>query len=433
MLKAFKVRLYPNNTQAAYFAQAIGCCRAIYNLMLHDNKQAYQQFKDVEKDMSDEEKKAHKFSHKNNYSIYSKRPETSYLANVEARALNYVQQNLDDAFKKAFTKGKGLPVFKKKEIAGSFQSDKIKVVGRRLKVPKCPGLVQFRNYEDVDFSQYKTKTITISRTSNFKYYASILCEGCEDEILPKTGKTIGIDLGVSTAITLDDGRKIDRKSVLSKKKFFKGKDHGEPDDIKAIREQIAEYQRRLARTGVWAERTFTGKDGKEHVKRVLVEKTGNYRRYEAKIAALTEKLVNKRSNYINDAARAIINEADCICMEDLSIANEHDSGMLADDNTKTNRQNATSHRNIAEASMGMLGTKIKTMAAMHGRTVVEVNPAYTSRTCSKCGCIRDKLVTSIREWTCPNCGAHHDRDVNAAENILQRGLEELQKITIFEK
>lgn len=427
MLKAFKVRLYPNTTQSIYFAKAIGCSRAIYNMMLHDYNEAYEQFrKDVES-MTDEEKKKHKFTHKPNYSIYSKQPETSYLKDVEARALNFVQQNLKGALDKFFkgrSKGVGKPVYKKKTTEGSFQSDKIQVIGNKLKVPKCNGLVQFRNYTDVDFSKLDTRTITISRNCAGHYFASILCECPDVEPLPKTGKTIGIDLGVATTVTMDDGTKIDRISVNTSKKTFRGKERGEPKYIKEIREKIAFYQKKMMNAGVWADVTFIGKDGKEHVKRKLVQESGNYRRYKQKVAKLTENLYNIRNNYINNVAKKVIETADIICMEDLSIQD----GMMKDNDNKTNRQNATSHRNIAEASMGMIATKIASMADVYGRTVVKVQPAYTTRTCHCCGnVLTEKLETSIREWTCSKCGAHHDRDVNAAKNILAKGLTKLEE------
>lgn len=422
MLKAFKVRLYPNKIQAIYFAKAIGCARAIFNMMLHDANEAYEEYKKSIEGMNDEEKKDHKFKHKINYSIYPKQDKTSYLKQMEARALNFVQRNLETAFDNFFKKRANHPEYHKKTVAGSFQSDKIKVVGHKLKVPKCPGMVQFRNYEDVNFDELKTRTITISRNSAGKYFASILCEVSDAEPLPKTGITVGIDLGVSTAVTMDDGRKIDRRSIVTEKKYFRGNRNGDDPHVKEIRRKIEFYQAKLAKAGTWTIVTFTGKDGQERQGRKLVEKSGNYKRYKKKIAALTEQLYNMRSNYINETARFVVENADVICMENLTITD----GMLKDDADKTNRQNSTSHRNIAEASMGMIATKIKSMASMYGRTVVEVEPAYTSRTCHCCGNkLTEKLVTSIRVWTCAKCGAHHDRDVNAAMNIKKAGLAKL--------
>lgn len=429
MLKAFKVRLYPNTTQRIYFAKAIGCARAIYNMMLHDYNEALEQFRKDEASMTDDEKKKHKFTHKPNYSGYAKQSETSYLKEIEARALNYVQQNLKGALDKFFKgrkKGVGKPVYKKKTSEGSFQSDKIQVIGNKLKVPKCTGLVQFRNYTDVDFSKLKTKKITISRNCAGHYFASILCEVPDVEPLPKTGKAIGIDLGVACAVTMDDGTKLDRISVNTEKKTFRGKERGTPAIVKTIREKIAFYQAKMMKAGVWCDVTFIGQDGKEHVKRKLVQESGNYRRYKQKVANLTEKLYNIRNNYVNNVAKKVIESADVICMEDLKIKN----GMLNDDDEKTNKQNATSHRNIAEASMGMIAQKIDSMANTYGRVVQKVDPHYTSITCNCCGTmLREKLATSIREWTCPKCGTHHDRDVNAAKNILKLGLTKLEENT----
>lgn len=429
MFKAFKVRLYPNTTQRIYIARAIGCSRAIYNMMLHDYNEAYKQFRKDEEPMTDDEKKKYKFTHKLNYSGYAKQPETSYLKEIESHALSYVKQNLKGALDKFFkgrNKGVGKPVYKKKTTEGSFQSNRIKVIGNKLKIPKCKGLVQFRNYTDVDFSKLETRTITISRNCAGHYFASILCEVPDVEPLPKTGKTIGIDLGVACAVTMDDGTKIDRISVNTEKKTFRGKERWAPASVKPIREKNAFYQKKMMNAGVWADVTFIGKDGKEHVKRNLVQESGNYRRYKQKVAKLTEKLYNIRNNYVNNVAKKVIESADVICMEDLTIKNR----MLTDDDDKTNKQNATSHRNIAEASMGMIAQKITSMAKTYGRTVVEVDAHYTSMTCHCCGnVLTKKLATSIRDWTCPKCGTHHDRDVNAAKNILKRGLTKLEENT----
>jgi putative transposase len=422
MLKAFKVRLYPNKIQANYFAKAIVCARAIFNMMLHDANEAYEEYKKSIEGMSADEKKAHKFKHKINYSIYPKQETTSFLKEIEARALNCVQRNLETAFDNFFKGRAKHPEYHKKSIAGSFQSDKIKVNGHKLKVPKCPGMIQFRNYEDINFAELKTRTITISRSSTGKYFASILCEVPDAEPLPKTGNTVGIDLGVSTAVTFDDGRKIDRRSIVTKKKYFRGNRNGDDPRVKEVRNKIEFYQAKKMRAGTWTVVTFTGKDGKEHQKRKLVAESGNYKRYKKKVAALTEQLYNMRNNYINETARFVVDNADVICMEDLAIK----GGLLKDVADKSNRQNGTTHRNIAEASMGRIATKIKSMASTYGKTVVEVDPAYTSRTCHCCGNkLTEKLVTSIREWTCAKCGAHHDRDVNAAMNIKQAGLAKL--------
>lgn len=419
MMKAYKVRLYPNKTQAEYFARAMGCCRKLYNLMLDDYKKAYAEFKGAEEGMSDSEKKGRKFKYSPNYSSYAKMEEYSYMADIEARVRNYVQQNFKEAIGRFLSsKGAvGFPVHKKRMVAGSFQSDRVKVLDGKLKIPMCPGTVKFRNYRDVDFSTMKTKTITISRTSNYKYYAAILVEDAPDaESLPKTGKTIGIDIGEFT-VALDDGRKVDRKSLDTEKKFFTGKRDSRIKKIKELEDKIDFYEQRLVRAGVWTTRTFTGKDGKEHVKRVLVQETGNFRRIKQKIANLNERLVNVRRDFITKASKAIVAEADTIVMEDLKIA-----GMLKDSEEKTNRQNSRTHRNVLSSCMGMLGTKIASMAQNAGKNVIKVEPANTSKTCHVCGHIRTiPLPTSMREWRCV-CGAELDRDVNAAINILNRGV-----------
>lgn len=422
--KAFKVRLYPNKVQAIYFSKVIGCSRAVYNLMLHDAIASYEEYKKSIEGLSDDEKKKKKYKQRISYAPYTKQENTSYLKEVEARALNSVQQNLKTAFTNFF-KGAGFPVYKKKTNLGSFQSDAIKVIGNKLKIPKCPGLVQYKNYEDVDFSKMATKTITISRNVAGKFFASILCDVPDDEPLPKTGKNVGIDLGVSTAVTFDDGRKIDRLSIITDEKVFTGHRDGYDHKVNDIRKQIAFYQQKLAKAGVWTTVTFTGKDGKQHTKRKLVQKTGNYIRLQKKISALTEKLNNKRNDYVTKVAKFVVQDADVICMEDLNILN----GMMKDDQEKTNRENGRSHRNIAEASMGMIGEKIKSMAERYGKTVVEVDPRYTTMTCSNCGhVLSEKLPTSVREWTCPICGTHHDRDVNAAKNNKKLGLDKLGEV-----
>ena len=421
-MKAYKVRLYPNKTQAQYFARAIGCCRKLYNLMLDDYVKAYSAYRAELEGLTDAEKKKYKFKYSPNYAPYAKVEEFSWMKEIEARARNYVQQNFKEAIKRFLDKkgAVGFPTHKKRMVSGSFQSDRIKIKGHKLKVPLCPGLVQFRNYGDIDFSTMKAKTITISRTSNYKYYASILVENAPDaEPLPKTGKTIGIDIN-EFMVAVNDGRKLDRKSLDTDKKFFTGSrdPRTENEKLHKLEEKIDFYERKLSRAGVWTTRTFTGKDGKEHVKRVLVQETGNYRRIKQKIANLNEKLVNVRRDFITKATKAIVPEADTIVMEGLKIAT-----MLKDSETKTNRQNGRTHRNVLASCMGMLGTKITETATKAGKTVIKVEPAYTTRTCHVCGQVRSiPIPLSQRKWTCCACGAELDRDVNAAKNILQRGV-----------
>lgn len=431
MNKAFKVRLYPNKNQATFLSKSIGCNKKMYNLLLDGCKSAYEAFKKEEEGMDEDQKKAHKFTHKPNYTAYSNLPEFSYMDEVEKRGLCYTQQNLKTAFQNFFKRrkdGVGYPVKKSfADKSGSFQSDGIKVVeGFKLRIPKCPGLVTYRNYRDIELHKMVTKTVTVSRDSAGKYFASILCEIPDIEPLPSTGKTVGIDLGVSTAVAFDDGRKIDRKSMNTKKKFFRGDRNGKDPRVDKLNKQIDFLQAKLSKAGKWNTIEFTGKDGQKHTKRVLVEASGNYNRIKKRIAQLQQRLYNIRNTFINNAARTVIDSADVICMEELDIRNKNGSGMLADSDDKTNRENATKHRNIAEASMGMLGRKIDSMAKMYGRTVVKVKPAYTTMTCSCCGArLTEKLDTKIRSWTCSKCGTHHDRDVNAARNILKNGLEKL--------
>lgn len=421
MMKAFKVRLYPNKTQSEYMARAIGCCRKLYNVMLDDYQKAYDAFKKEEEGMSEEEKKAHKFNHKPNYAIYPKMEEYAWMTEIEARARNFVQQNFKEALKNFFKKNKagvGFPAHKKRMVAGSFQSDEIKVIGNKIKLPKCDGMIPFRNYRDIDFSKYTTKTITISRTSNYKYFASILVEDWPDEEpLPKTGKTVGIDIN-EFMVAFSDGKKLDRASLDTKEKFFTGSRDPRIKKIKELEEKIDFYEQKLAKAGVWTTRTFTGKDGNEHVKRVLVQETGNFKRYKQKLANLNEKLMNIRRDFITKASKAIVADADTIVMEDLNIA-----GMLEDNEEKTNRQNGRSHRNVLSSCMGMLGTKVSTMGETAGRTIIKVNPANTSKTCHVCGKVRTvPLLMSDRKWKCIHCGSEFDRDVNAAINVLNRGV-----------
>ena len=371
-LKAYKFRIYPTEEQKIFFAKTFGCVRKVYNLMLNDRKKAYEEVKnDPSKKMT--------FPTPAKY-----KKEFPFLKEVDSLALANAQLHLDKAYKNFFRdKSVGFPRFKsKKNPVQSYTTNNQKgtialIDSKFIKVPKLKSLVRIKLHRQ---PKGMIKSATISRHSSGKYYISLLCKE-EISELPKTNSAIGIDLGITDFAILSDGQKIDNNKFTSK-----------------MEKKLKREQRKLSRRALLAKK-----------KGIPLSEAKNYQKQKRKVARLHEKVMNQRTDFLNKLSTEIIKNHDIICIEDLNV-----KGML---------RNHKLARSISDVSWSSFVAKLQYKADWYGREIIKVNQWFpSSQICSECGHKDGKKPLDIREWTCPICHTHHDRDINASINILIEGL-----------
>ncbi|MDZ5589528.1 IS200/IS605 family element RNA-guided endonuclease TnpB [Enterococcus cecorum] len=371
-LKAYKFRIYPTEEQEIFFAKTFGCVRKVYNLMLNDRKKAYEEVKNNP-------------SKKMTFPTPAKyKKEFPFLKEVDSLALANAQLHLDKAYKNFFrNKSVGFPRFKsKKNPVQSYttnnQNGTVALIDNKfIKVPKLKSLIRIKLHRQ---PKGMIKSATISRRASSKYYISLLCKEEINE-LPKTNSAIGIDLGITEFAILSDGQKIDNNRFTSK-----------------MEKKLKREQRKLSKRALLAKN-----------KGIPLSEAKNYQKQKRKVARLHEKVMNQRTDFLNKLSTEIIKNHDIICIEDLNV-----KGML---------RNHKLARSISDVSWSSFVAKLQYKADWYGREIIKVDQWFpSSQICSECGHKDGKKPLDIREWTCPICHTHHDRDINASINILTEGL-----------
>jgi len=306
-----------------------------------------------------------------NYNVCSSeltklKKELVWLKEVDSTALQTSLKDLDSAFQKFFKEKLGYPKYKsKKNPVQSYTSKmNIKVFDKHIQLPKL-GLVKYAKSREVEGKIIKA---TIRKNLSDKYFVSIVCE-VDVQQLPQVENRIGIDLGISHFATLSNGEKIDNPKFLVK-----------------YQKQLVYWQRKLSR------RTKGGK---------------NREKAKLKVAKIHEKIVNCRKDFLHKLSSKLINENQVIAIEDLNV-----KGMM---------QNHKLARHIGDVSWSEFRRQLEYKAQWYGREIKVIGRfEASSQICSECGYKNEQVKDlSIRNWICSECGVEHDRDVNAAKNILK--------------
>ena len=380
MLKAIKVRIYPDDVQKQFISKQLGCCRKIYNLLLNYKKTEWEQnkhsvgLKDMGKYLTDLKTKDEYF----------------YLKEVHSKVLQQSMQDLNKAFDNFFkslkkNKSVGYPKFKSKhdnkqscrfpsDIFNrvSYKCDKIK--GNRITLIKQLSDMHFkcskRDEKYLNKKQQYIRSVTLSKTSSNKYYLSILIDYQQVKYEP-IDTVVGLDLGIKDFCVDSNGNRYENKH------FYKNSE-----------KRLKFLQKCLSR-----------------------KQKGSKNRNKAriKLAKLHEKITNRRNNYLHQISSMLVNENQIICIEDLNV-----KGMMK------NRHLAKA---IQDLGLYEFRRQLEYKCQFYGRQLVVINRFYpSSKTCHECRYKNNKLTLNDREWICPVCGKHIDRDYNAALNILDEGL-----------
>ena len=351
----YKLRLYPNNDQKQFLAKQFGCCRFVYNYMLKLKQSEYEAGN-----------KLSKFDLIKRLTPLKKQEDYSFLNDVYNPPLQQSISYVDDAFIRMYKGQNKYPKFKSRKAKQSFTYAYPKIKDNHLFLPKHKSWIKFR---DVRTIEGKLKKVTISMDPDGTYWASVLAEQ-DIQIPDKTsllGKTVGIDLGLKDFAILSDGTKVINPRFAEHYAY-----------------KIKQAQRHLSRKHKGSKR---------------------YEKQRIKIAKLYKRVKWLRHEFIHSLVNWLLSENQTVCLETLSVKKMMQGSKLA--------------RSIASASWTEFVRVLKYKAEWLGKQVIQISKfAATTKVCSCCGHKTKSIPLSVREWTCPECGIHHDRDINAARNIL---------------
>lgn len=358
--RAYRFRFYPTPEQELTLARTFGCARFAYNHMLRLRTDAW--FKEQKKVGYHETSAA--------LTALKKQPEFEWLNEVSSVPVQQALRHLQTAFGNFWAKRAAYPSFKRKDgpQSAEYTTSAFKWDGSALKLAKMDAPLSIRWSRSLPKGCAPT-TVTVSRDSAGRYFVSLLCDDTM-AARPEVSESVGIDLGLTHFAILSTGEKI-----------------AAPNTFRRKESKLAKLQRRLAK-----------------------KTKGSSRRKKAKlkVAKLHAEIADSRRDFLHKLSTRLINENQVIAVESLSVSNMQKNRRLS--------------KSIGDAGWTEFLRQLEYKAHWYGRTLVGIDRWYpSSKRCSDCGHTMSKMPLNVREWTCPECGAIHDRDVNAARNILAAG------------
>ena len=356
--KTYKFRLYPTKEQEVLLNHHFGQSRWVYNYFLNERKKQYQANK----------KSDNYYKQSATLTKLKKEEDTKWLKEVNSQTLQFALRSLDTAFLNFFRGNAQFPKFKSRKHKNTFTIPQFGTVSNgMLHIPKFKDGIKIKLHREL---VGKIGKMSISKTPTGKYYVSVFTEQIIDE-LPKTGKQVGIDLGLKYFVITSDNKKFKNNRYTKK------------------------YSKKLKKAQQHLSRKQKGSNGFEKQK--------------LKVAKIHEKIASCRLDTLHKVSIELVRNYDLISVEDLNVR-----GMI---------KNRKLSKHIADASWGNFVKLLQYKCDWYGRELVKVNRFYpSSKTCGDCGWINQELRLSDREWTCNSCGVVHDRDWNASKNILKEGL-----------
>ncbi|MFJ6085042.1 RNA-guided endonuclease InsQ/TnpB family protein [Streptomyces sp. NPDC092369] len=360
--RAFRYRFYPTDMQAAELSRTFGCVRLVYNKALEERSRAWY----------GEQRRISYGQSSAALTQWKKTEELAFLAEVSSVPLQQALRHLQTAFTHFFAKRAKYPRYKSRKrsrASAEYTRSAFTWRGGRLTLAKMAEPLDIRWSRPLPHGSVPT-TVCVSRDSAGRWFVSLLCE---DRIAPAPATTgaVGLDAGITSLVTLSTGEKI-----------------ANPRHMERDRARLARAQRELSRKA---------------------KGSNNGARARRKVARVHARIADRRRDFVHKLTSRIVHENQVVVIEDLTVRNLLKNGRLA--------------RAIADAAWRDLRVMLEYRCAWYGRELVVIDRWFPStKLCGACGTVAAKLPLNVREWTCEDCGAVHDRDVNAARNLLAAGL-----------
>ena len=362
MEKAFRYRCYPTPEQESLLRRTLGCVRLVYNKALHERTQAWYE----------RQERVGYPETSTMLTQWKKQEELDFLNEVSCVPMQQGLRHLQTAFTNFFAGRAKYPNFKKKRNGGSaeFTKSAFKFKNKEIYLAKCSEALPIRWSRQIP-KECEPSSVTVSLHPSGRWHISIRFDDPTIQPLPVSENAVGIDLGVTSLIATSNGEKL-----------------ANPKHFKKHRKRLKKAQKNLSR-----------------------KQKGSKNREKAriKVAKIHLKIADSRKDFLHKTTIKLVRENQTIAVESLAVKNMVKNHKLA--------------LAISDSGWSELIRQLNYKCRWYGRNLVAIDRWFpSSKRCSSCGHIVDKMPLNIREWTCPECGSNHDRDVNASKNILAAGL-----------